>query len=189
MGNNAPTFAQTMRFYQLVEEGRITAENFQNYLENPNRFIDDGRIFPVSIDYSMSVHDMIKAGKYDEAHSDWSSFSVSGNGKMEAKLRLIPYPDEHLDDVQAVCNHINRLGLEPARVEHLLAFGARYPNKQRDFPIFAPGSIQPPSYADNVSAVGVPYLFTRHVKRIVGVFTYRLDDKWHTRWRFLAVCK
>ncbi len=137
-----PTFAQLQHFFRLVEEKKITADNFQLFLGNPNKLFFEDDVFPVSIDYKLSLDEMVEEGKYDMktgiTPENFESFKIEGSGTVEAKLRLMcinrPVSIEEVDEL------IESFGLMPAKIEHLLAFGAKYPDKQREFSIIAPCS-------------------------------------------------
>lgn len=118
-----------------------------------------GPVYPVSVDYTCTLVEMIKAGKYDwvndniteknfpihrpsvseAATGDGGPYRVPGvqnNGNIE--LGLV-----HLNKVaseEEVLRHLEQLGLRPAKIEELLAFGEKYPDIQREFPIVALGS-------------------------------------------------
>ena len=105
-------------------------------------------IFPVEVDYSLSLNQMIKeanliakkieagGGSLDFAEA----FPIEGKGKHKVNLRLVTM------GCQTICAHVreqlNKDGLEPARIEHLLAFAKAYPTVQMVCIIIALGSIK-----------------------------------------------
>jgi hypothetical protein len=106
------------------------------------------RTYAVKIDYSMSVNQMIDAGRYDNdpherrsgprgfpAFSDM--FHIEGTGIAETEVFLV--------DLGRTGRNARRmlqaLGLEPARFEHLLALGAQHPDVHRHHKLAAVGSL------------------------------------------------
>jgi hypothetical protein len=71
---------------------------------------------------------------------------------------------------------------EPGRIEHLLAFGAKYPEEQRSHPILALASV---ALVGGVPCVACP--------RWDGLLRYLALPWWHRGWnrrcRFLAIRK
>jgi len=95
------------------------------------------RIYLIAVDYNMTLADMIAAGKYDFVYDEIRRFPVWGNGRgrREMAAQLIPfgYEEEWDKDISA----LERRGLSPATIVELLAFGAKYPDIQREFSIKA----------------------------------------------------
>lgn len=193
-----PTFPQTQHFYRLVEEGKITAENFQTFLANPNKFFEENG-FPVPIDYGKSLVDMIVAGRYDwknnnitaehfpierpKLSSDGPYRTPGVNGTADVKLRLV-----HLGrdaKTKEVEEHLEAIGLLPAKIEHLLAFGAKFPDKQREFPIVALGSV----WVRSVGRRLMPFLGGGGSERVLYLHWSDPTYGWVDDCRFLAVSK
>lgn len=139
-----PTSGQMKEFWKLVDSGYIDSLTFQTFLRNPRRYINEQ--YPVTIDYSKSIEQMIADGQYG-----WSSdringenFSVEGDQIVEIKLEFFRFDGETcISDVRA---KLDKLGLRPATIEELLAFGATYPEIQREFTVIAAGSWFVPPY-------------------------------------------
>src|SRR3989344_3384441 len=115
---------------------------------------------------------MIANGKYDYANSDITSgnFPMTGNGKQEAVVELVHFGRDMASE--AVLKEFEARGLRAATLPELLAFGATYPEKQREFPIVALGSVWQSRSGDRY----VPDL-DRHGSR------RRLNLNWHgSRW-------
>jgi hypothetical protein len=132
------------------------------------------------IDYVLPLAAMIQLGKYDRINDDITAehFPIAGEGKWEVEYELV-----HLnrsirsDDVLA---EIKNRGLEPAKIEELLAFGAKYPEIQRQFPIAALGSVT------RVYGQRLVSCLCRGVsKRYLNLYMGRYS--WSAGWRFLAV--
>src|SRR3989338_11533408 len=117
--------------------------------------------YKVLVDYEQTLQQMIAVGKYDYANSDINSnnFPITGNGKQEVIVELVHYGrDMTTDDV---LKDFEARGLRAATLPELLAFGATYPEKQREFPIVALGSV----WQGRVGNRFVHYLGRRGSKR------------------------
>lgn len=147
--------------------------------------------YPVSVNYNLSLNAMVMAGKYDlmnDTDITIENFSAATKNMVNVDLYLI-HLNRVITDV-GVTQYLDVLGLKPAKIEHLLAFGAKYPNKQLDFPIIALGStvIDPlgrhyTSYLDTMTDVWEP-------KRVLYLFSeVELNNSWSENCRFLAVRK
>ena len=129
---------------ELVEQSkgenpRVTRENLQAFLQNPNAFLR-ASVYPVTVDYRKTVKEMVLAGRYDWKNDDINSenFPVSGEWAVSVNLELV-----HINksvDSEGVLDYLEENGMRPATVEELLAFGATYPEIQREFPIICLGS-------------------------------------------------
>jgi hypothetical protein len=134
--------------------------------------------YPVSIDYRASLAAMIKAGRYDRVNSDITEkhFPVTP-GDTDVVIELV-----HLNrDIFArdAFAELDRSGFRPATLPELLAFGAKYPEKQREFPIVALGSVWWCCIGDRY----VPYVCERNLN--LNWF----DRWWSARCRWAAVRK
>lgn len=141
--------------------------------------------FTITIDYTRSLEDMIAAGHYDWKNTDITSknFPITGTGQAEVKLHLVHLNREAT--TAEVAARLDSLGFQSASIEHLLAFGEKYPDKQREFPIVALGSVWVSGYGDRYS----PCLNGSGAERDLGLFWLDPDDRWDGSCRFLAVSK
>jgi len=142
-------------------------------------------IYKVVVDYSATLAEMIKAGKYDWFNDDITDkhFPIQGTGKNEVELVLV-----HLNrnaTTKEVLEHLNGQGLEPAKIEHLLAFGSTYPELQRQFPIIALGSV----WVDSHGYRYYPSLYSFDSKRRLSLYWRGDGGHWGDACRFLAVRK
>lgn len=100
---------------------------------------DDPNVFEITIDYDKGFDGLVKDGKYDWV-SDYAksqNFPL-GEGKTgihKVKVRLVHFGRDMSDE--EVVEHFARNNLRRPDPEHLLAFGAAYPELQRQFPIVA----------------------------------------------------
>ncbi|MBI3825640.1 MAG: hypothetical protein HY294_06580 [Candidatus Rokubacteria bacterium] len=138
--------------------------------------------FPVTVDYHWSLDAMIKAGRYGWVNLDITAehFPVKP-GPAEVSIELV-----HFDRVMSsddVLAEFDRRGLRPATLPELLSFGAKYPEKQREFPIVALASVWRFWYGFR----GVPFLWGLAGGRDLSLIW--LDDWWIAHFRFAAVRK
>jgi len=139
---------------------------------------DNSRIV---VDYGQSLEAMIAAGAFDWKNSDITAkrFPLKGKGRVEFEWKLV-HPDEELESDDAK-TRVEKDGWQVGGIEHLLAFWAKFPEKQRKYPIIALGSV-----------VGVD-----GGRRVAGLFGGSCRDLdlgwWGSRWlrrcRFLVVRK
>jgi hypothetical protein len=97
--------------------------------------------YPITINYDLRLERMIEDGHYDWKNSDIKAknFPVDGKGTSAVNIELVHFNRTmHSDEVLA---ELDKMGLRPATLPELLAFGAKYPEKQREFPIVALGSV------------------------------------------------
>jgi len=131
---------------------------------------EETQSFPVTVNYNLTVSEAISAGKYYWSNPDVSSknFPSDQKGIVKVVIELVHFDQDTNVDVPA---ELDKRGLRPATLPELLAFGARYPNKQREFPIVALGS----TWRNN----GL-----RHVGLLLG----NADDRELTLYWFEACC-
>ncbi len=94
-------------------------------------------VYALTINYSRSVEDGIKAGKYDWSNSDIaSSHCTSGEaGTKEISIELIHF--KRGMETDEVLSELDKMNLRPATLKELLALGEKHPDLQRKFPIIA----------------------------------------------------
>ena len=140
----------------------------------------------ISIDYSMSLEAMIAAGKYDWKNGNITAneFPVEGTGIIRFETKVFHF-DRNIssgDAVAAIKADDPRNPWEPAKIEHLLAYGAKNPEDQRKYPIIGLGSV-----ALVRGGCFVPCLGGSVVGRRLGI--YWRGDGWDGYGRFLSVRK
>ncbi len=135
---------------------------------------DGGRIFHVTANFA-SAQEAIDAGKYPRK---WAL----ANTPAEIPLVIQPVDSR----VRAVSLGEYRrtkeiFGLYPNIMSPIavLAFGALFPEEQRDKPIFS-------IWKDAVGKFWCVFLSTSDCERLVGVFQEDLDDKWDDSSRVLV---
>jgi len=137
-------------------------------------------IYLVAVDCTMSLVDMIAAGKYDWVNSDIKAenFPIEGKVKADVAMRLFHFDKDMSTD--AVKAEMDKEGWKPASIWHLLFFGAKYPELQKQFPIVALGSV----WHGSVAYLG---WYSVDRQRVLGLD--RIECDWVGDWRFLAVRK
>lgn len=140
-------------------------------------------VFQVVVDYSQTLADMIAACNLDWVNPDITQehFPISGNGVVELKAELIHFRETMSTNI--VLKDLDRQGYRPATLPEPLAFGAKYPEKQREFPVVALGSVR----ANPDGSRRVPYLCGDGSSRGLDLGWYGLG--WHDDYRFLCVRK
>ncbi len=112
------------------------------YWKTKAHAIPSGNLFPVSVDYSTTLEQMIAEGKYDWSNSDINSKNfptASQVGQVTVNVELVHF-NRNIGSEEAL-QELDKVGYRPANLSELLAFGAKYPDRQREFPIVALGSV------------------------------------------------
>jgi hypothetical protein len=141
-------------------------------------------IFELEVDYGETYEQMVSVGTYDCRNNDINAkkFPIKGTGRarFQGKLfhfnRVIESPDAITQIEVADTENPWSAG----KIEHLLAFGAKFPEEQRKYPIIGLSS---------VARVGghryVPVLWNYGAGRDLRLGWF--DDRWGDYCRFLAV--
>ena len=142
-----------------------------------------GNTYPLSVDYDLSVENAVKLGQYNWTNGDITgkNFPTTRTGKVEVVVELIRFNCAiSTKDAQ---RELDQRGYRPAELHELLAFGEKYPELQRQFPIVALGSV----WRGRVGSRGVPYLYGFGSGRRLGLHWIGCD--WGEVYRFAAVRK
>lgn len=136
----------------------------------------------LSVDYGRSLDQMIAAGSYDWKNDNITAkkFPVQGSGVEQFEVKIF-----HFDRTTQSRDNVDTIkfaGWEPGKIEHLLAFGEKYPDEQRKYPIIALGSV-----AEVRGHRNVPYLSRNGARRYLDLNWW--DGVWGGSVRFLAVRK
>ncbi len=132
---------------------------------------------------NQSLEQMIVAGHYDWSNSDITPgcFPITSEaGEYEYKLFHFDR-DIESDEAERLIEEAGS-GWENAKNEHLLAFGSKFPEEQRKFPIVELGSV----------ALVNGYRYVSYLDRYDsyrGLGLSRRDGWWYRYCRFLAVRK
>lgn len=160
----------------------VTAERLQALMEGEDEALG---IFRVTVDYGLSLEQMIAVGHYDKVSSNITPerFPIRGEGKVERKLVLV-----HLNKVATTDEalaELDRRSLRPAWIEELLALGAARPDLQRQIPIVEIGS----SFMDSDGGQCVAHLSRWGTERRLFLSRNDAHCPAHECCRFLAVRK
>lgn len=139
--------------------------------------------YPITVNYDLTMKVMIKAGKYNYANPDITAehFSVTEEGQADISIELVHF-DRRIESDEAI-RELDRMGLRPATLPELLAFGARHPDVQREFPIVALGSVWQSRDGNRY----VPYLWSDSGERHLYLGWFEVE--WFGHYRFAAVRK
>ena len=140
-------------------------------------------VLAVFVDYSLSLPQMIAAGKYDWVNPDITEKNFpldKRKGTVEVQPELI-HIGHNISSDDAL-QELDGRGYRAATAEELLAFGAKYPDKQREFPIVALGTGR-----HLFDERHVLYLDRDRSERFLNLCWFDLD--WIDNYRFLAVRK
>ncbi|MFA6227949.1 MAG: hypothetical protein WC668_02065 [Patescibacteria group bacterium] len=141
------------------------------------------KIIQVIVDCTMSLGDMIDAGKYDWVNSNINAnnFPISRKGKKVVSIELW-HPNRYFNNGDEVIAELKKTkpGYRFTQIEELLALGAVRPDLQRQFPIAALGSIWHPA-GDRDFA----FLDRHDAER--NLFLDYLERDFSDRWRFAVV--
>lgn len=140
------------------------------------------KLFIAVVDYGLPLSSMIQLGRYDgvvDSHITTENFLLTGKGKWEVEYEII-YLNRAISFGDS-CTEIKIRKLEPAKIEDLLAFGAKYPDIQREFTLFALGSV-----ILNAGNCLVACLDGSDTERNVSLFFWD-DHRNDANYRFLAV--
>lgn len=134
------------------------------------------------VDFGKSLEEMIAAGRYDWKNDDITAkrFPRSGSGTVTVDAKLFHF--NHTMTSDAVERELEAAGYRSATIAELLAFGAAFPEVQRQFPVVALGSV-----TRVFGYRSVPYLSGRGAGRRLNLSWSGLD--WDVVCRFLAVRK
>lgn len=95
----------------------------------------------LQVNYDLRLEAAVKAGKYDwvDGYISDKHFPSKRSGLAEIGIQLV-----HFNKVMSskdILKELDEMGLRPAELSELLAFGAKYPDEQRKYPIVALGSV------------------------------------------------
>lgn len=160
---NTPTSTQLKKFIELLEQKGVTPERFQTVLRSgilsdvfeekatlDNRY--DVRLalglgpltsepIVLIIDYSQTFEQMIAAGCYEWKNDNITAerFPIKGKGTVEFEAVLFHFSKGIWSEDAK--KQIEQAGYEVGKIEHILSFGAKYPEEQRKFSIVGLGSV------------------------------------------------
>mgnify|MGYP001566810542 CR=1 FL=1 len=141
-----------------------------------------GNAFRVLVNYDLRADAAIGEGKYDYANDNITEKNFPTTRKGTAKLDIVlVHLNRDISSEDAI-KELDKLGLRPAELHELLAFGAKYPDEQRKYPIVALGSVWRYLFGRNV-----PYLWLDDGGRRLGLLWF--GPGWRAYYRFAGVRK
>ncbi|MEK7629579.1 MAG: hypothetical protein AAB394_03635 [Patescibacteria group bacterium] len=142
-----------------------------------------GNIFSLTLNYYLPLAEAIAIGKYDGVNSDITEehFPKTRTGTTELEEAQLVHFNRPIDSDDAL-KELDKMGLRPGELPELLAFGAKYPEKQKEFPIIALGSVW-----RRRGLRDVPVLWSDSGGRNLLLLWY--DSWWFDSYRFLAFRK
>ncbi len=169
--------------FHKLQAGSLTLDEFALFTQRKNPFeicVPTTDVFRLTVDYGQSLEQMIAAGHYDWKNSDINAklFPIEGQGNVEFEAKIFHF-NRGISSGSAI-GAIEDAHWEPAKIEHLLAFGEKYPDEQHKFPIVVLGSV-----AEVRGGRGAPCLSRGGSRRRLDLI--RFDEDWDAYDRFLAV--
>jgi hypothetical protein len=165
-------------WHRLVKpDGESTLDEIADLIVRNNL----GDMYPVSI--QASLKDLITAGHYDWVNDNITAEHFPLDSSQFGEFKLVLVPLDRSATTSEVLAYLKEKNLEPAKIEHLLGFGAKYPDVQREFPIVALGS----SWVSTDGYRKVPSLGSVGGDRLLNLYWYGFH--WLVRCRFLALSK
>jgi hypothetical protein len=162
---------------------QIICMNGSNFFEAINEIVDASSIYSVLVNYDRSVEEGIRAGHYDWSNSNITSsnFPSTRKGAVGENIHLVHF--NKVMSTDAVLAELDKMGLRPAELQHSLAFGEKYPEVQREFPVIFLGSVWRSPNGDR----HCPYLGRGGAGRWLGLRWLFRD--WYEYSRFADVRK
>lgn len=140
-------------------------------------------VFPVVVNYDLSVEEAINLGHYQAVHTDITSKNFPSARSGQAALEVVLVRFEHRMRSEDVVQELEKEGLRPADLPEFLAFGAKYPDVQRKFSVAGLGSV----WKDRKGYRSVPCLYEASEGRYLDLHWW--DDGWYSYTRFAAIHK
>lgn len=179
------TFVQTQEFYEQVKRGRITGENYQRFVDNPDRYNENlgrfGRIYILEVNYDLDVNRLVQANKFAWKNDDVNSsnFPTKRKGVCVVKAELYEF-DATVTGTEAI-KKIDDDGYQCEDPHTLLTFGKQFPIEQLRRPIAGLGV----HWARPRGSVCAPYLYyCGHGRR--ALYLCSVADSFDPYWRFLV---
>jgi hypothetical protein len=166
---------------RVAAQGDTLLDKFADVMAEAARKPRD--VFPVTVNYDLSVEEAVKAGDYQAVHTEITAanFPSIRSGQADLDIVLIRY-DRRMAS-EDVVRELDAEGLRAAELSEFLAFGAKYPDVQRKFSVAGLGSV----WQDRKGYRNVPCLYEASEGRYLDLHWW--DDGWYTYTRFAATHK
>lgn len=200
MNEKDATLGQGIKLLTLIEQRKVPCEQLQKLFASGlladllsvdidgidrNAFwqLISLKVYTLIIDYGRNVEDGIKVGKYNWSNKDITSshFPSDEVGTEEVFIKIVHF--RRLIATDEVLSELDKMGLRPASLKELLAFGEKYPDLQKEFPIIALYSVWQSLRGNRFCA----YLRSFGSERFLSLDW--IDTMWNDNCRFAAVCK
>lgn len=159
-------------------------------------------IYEIEVDYNLTFEEMLAAGKYDLRKCPWQSWDIPsvtastfpmpkdkerrfslGRHRAVCKLEVTLFHYNKATKHEEVETDMRERGFRIPKIEEELAFGAKFPDFQRRFPIVALGTVGSTTLHD--SGLGYVFLHDHKGQRMIaGIAT---GGNFGETVRFLAV--
>ena len=163
------------------EQGDGLLDKIADAITENTRKPSDG--FPLSVNYDLSLKQAIDAGDYQGVHDSITSENFPSRRHGETRLEIILVRYDRRMTSEEVLSELDKAGLRPAELPEFLAFGATYPEVQREFSVVGLGSV----WRDRKGYRNVPCLYTASEGRYLDLHWW--DDGWYSYSRFAAIRK
>lgn len=164
----------------IESRGNALAKDIVALIRGPQ---PDYPSYTVTVDYSQTVEQLVRAGRYDWANNSITSRNFPSRERDQARLDIFLVSfDRNISSEDAI-KAMEEQGLRPATLKELLALGAAHPNLQRENPIVALGL----TWRYPHGHLGVPCLSGGGSGRFLNLSWFEGD--WLPYWRFAAVRK
>jgi len=162
-------------------QGDVLLDKIANAIADKAR--KPGETFPVSVNYDLPLAEAIDAGNYQGVNSSITvqNFPSTRHGRVELEILLVRYDCRMTSE--EVLGELDKEGLRPAELPEFLAFGAEYPEVQRQFSVVGLGSV----WKDRKGYRNVPCLYEASEARYLDLHWW--DDGWYSFSRFAALRK
>jgi hypothetical protein len=166
---------------RLAAQGDSLLDKFADVMAEAARKPHD--LYPVRVNYELSVEEAIEAGKYQAVNADIMGKNFPSTKKGQADIEIVLIRFEHRMKSEDVLDELHKEGLRAADLPEFLAFGAEHPDVQRKFSVVGLGSV----WQDRKGYRNVPCLYTASEGRYLDLHWW--DDGWYSYSRFAAIRK
>jgi len=154
-------------------------------LDSAAKSADSEVILDFTVDYTKTVAEMVKAGKYDWSNDDITSdhypIAKDKSGKKEDISTKVFHFNRLISSKDAI-KEMEKEGYRSATAHEIMAFGEKNPELQRQFPIVSLGSVWQGGIYRYVLVLG-----EHDSKRRLDLSYW--DGDWTDNYRFLGVRK
>lgn len=167
----------------VVRNPRRAGAEFTAFLKDGARMHTGQQVFLFTVNYDLTVGEAVELGEYDGVNSDITqeNFPTEKKGQATVEIALVHFGRDI--STKGVLEEFDKRGLRPADDRVLLAFGAKYPEVQREFLVVSLGSF----LEDSDGCRFYPYLYRDGLERRLYLDWDGLG--WCAFCRFVAVRK